>query len=578
MTRYGTTGAIVSESQRTYTGYSYDATYPGTLTSAPIAGNGSTHLKLYYRANTYTVSFNKNAANATNPSPASKPVVYDTAYGTLPVISRPGYTFEGWWTAAAAGTPVQAGTIVSTAVNHTLFAHWSAKADTPYKVEHYLVDAWNVATLKNTDNLMGVTDTLAAYSGKTYPGYTLKLSDPRTVIGLNIAGNGSTVIKLYYAPNPNTPYQVSHLKSVEGAITPERTQTRTGITTSIVSEAPISIAGYTYAPTYPGTLTSASIAGDGSTHLKLFYKANPNTPYKVEHYKVEQDFSATLQATENLTGMTDTLAQYTLRSYPGYALDLNHPDSTAGATINGDGSTVIRLYYVVTFDVAFVDWDDTVISKQEIILGYDAEEPTAPQRYGYMFFEWDGDWHNVDSNRRVTAVYIPAWWSGSSPVPSTPGAAGSRMLPDFDFESDFIAGEEEAAEAVIETVPEIKTPEAAKPAEIADKETPVASSGSWALINLLLTLATLVLMLLMLAMYFMGRSNDAERINRHLAMRLLTIVIAAAAIMLFVLTQDLSASMTMVDGFTLWHVGILAVQIIFAMLARKSFVSEEEEA
>jgi uncharacterized repeat protein (TIGR02543 family) len=48
------------------------------------------------------------------------------AYGTLPVPTRPNYTFDGWYTAASGGTKVTATTIVTSSSNHSLYAHWTS--------------------------------------------------------------------------------------------------------------------------------------------------------------------------------------------------------------------------------------------------------------------------------------------------------------------------------------------------------------------------------------------------------------------------------------------------------------------
>jgi len=71
----------------------------------------------------YLVTFDPNGGSA--PSPASEYVIYGVAYGQLPVVSRPGYDFAGWYTSPTSGVKVTADTLVATASNHTLFAHWT---------------------------------------------------------------------------------------------------------------------------------------------------------------------------------------------------------------------------------------------------------------------------------------------------------------------------------------------------------------------------------------------------------------------------------------------------------------------
>ena len=80
-----------------------------------------------WKAGTYTVSFDANGGTCPD---SSKSVTYNSAYGTLPIPTRTGYGFDGWFTSAQGGSAVDADTVMSTASNHTLYAHWSASAYT----------------------------------------------------------------------------------------------------------------------------------------------------------------------------------------------------------------------------------------------------------------------------------------------------------------------------------------------------------------------------------------------------------------------------------------------------------------
>jgi M6 family metalloprotease-like protein/uncharacterized repeat protein (TIGR02543 family) len=64
-------------------------------------------------------------------SPTGIGVVFNTPYGTLPTPNRNGYSFDGWWTGDnGTGTQVTAGTMVTTAANHTLYAKWTPNSYT----------------------------------------------------------------------------------------------------------------------------------------------------------------------------------------------------------------------------------------------------------------------------------------------------------------------------------------------------------------------------------------------------------------------------------------------------------------
>ena len=80
----------------------------------------------YFEANKYTVYFNANGGNTANPT--SKTVTYDSTYGSLASVSRTGYTFNGWYTAASGGSKIDTTTKVSILSNQTLYAHWTVNS------------------------------------------------------------------------------------------------------------------------------------------------------------------------------------------------------------------------------------------------------------------------------------------------------------------------------------------------------------------------------------------------------------------------------------------------------------------
>ena len=100
----------------------------GTTTVTAKSGKKtSAIIDLVYQ---YDVDFNANSGSV--PSMAGKDVVYNAAYGTLPVTTKPGYTFLGWFTAANGGIKIEETTIFRETTNQTLFAQWQANTYTAY--------------------------------------------------------------------------------------------------------------------------------------------------------------------------------------------------------------------------------------------------------------------------------------------------------------------------------------------------------------------------------------------------------------------------------------------------------------
>jgi uncharacterized repeat protein (TIGR02543 family) len=70
------------------------------------------------------VSFDSNGGSAALPSTIN--VTFGDVYGSLPLVTRAGFTFNGWWTAQTGGTQVTAFTVVTDVTDpQKLFAHWT---------------------------------------------------------------------------------------------------------------------------------------------------------------------------------------------------------------------------------------------------------------------------------------------------------------------------------------------------------------------------------------------------------------------------------------------------------------------
>jgi uncharacterized repeat protein (TIGR02543 family) len=109
-------GSATPPSDPTRVGYTFDSwsgTYTNVIQDEVVVAT--------YTANQYTVYFNENGGGAV----LDKTVTYGSTYGTLPTPTQSGWTFLGWFTSTAYTTQVTSGTVVTTANNHTLYAHWA---------------------------------------------------------------------------------------------------------------------------------------------------------------------------------------------------------------------------------------------------------------------------------------------------------------------------------------------------------------------------------------------------------------------------------------------------------------------
>jgi uncharacterized repeat protein (TIGR02543 family) len=109
----------------TRTGYSFDgwftATSGGTAIDDTTMVTGDATCYAQWTVNNYTVTFNANGGTGVTPSVTKE---YNTTIGVLPIPTRAGYTFDGWFTAASGGTEVSAATVVTG--DAICYAQWTA--------------------------------------------------------------------------------------------------------------------------------------------------------------------------------------------------------------------------------------------------------------------------------------------------------------------------------------------------------------------------------------------------------------------------------------------------------------------
>ena len=122
---YGGTYGDLESPERdgyTFTGW-YTAANGGTQITKDTKVEVTSDQTVYahWTANRYTVTFNADGGKVTA---STKNVTFGSTYGELPTPTRSGYTFAGWWTAVDSGEQINAESVVKTASDHVLYAHW----------------------------------------------------------------------------------------------------------------------------------------------------------------------------------------------------------------------------------------------------------------------------------------------------------------------------------------------------------------------------------------------------------------------------------------------------------------------
>lgn len=183
----------------------------GEAIQTDIAPATQTGITLYavWTANTYTVSFKEQDGSEIADE---MEVTYGKSYGNLPIVSKTGYTFAGWYkgsyqpvqkpqssegvnaeTKLVLGDRVTASTKVTETASHSLFAKWTPNTNTVYNVKHYKQQLDNTYVQSDFDQLTGQTGEKTEAKAKSYTGF--KAQDFEQT---EIAADGSTVVKIYY--------------------------------------------------------------------------------------------------------------------------------------------------------------------------------------------------------------------------------------------------------------------------------------------------------------------------------------------------------------------------------------------
>ena len=116
--------------------------------------------------------------------------------------------------------------------------------------------------------------------------------------------------------------------------------------------------------------------------------------------------------------------------------------------------------------------------------------------------------------------------------------------------------------------------------DIDDPDTPLGpaepETANWALINLLCAIASVIVSAAVLILYLGKRKKEEDggeqeqEIKKKGLLRLIDIIPAAAAVITFILTEDLSGDMVLTDQWTILMVVILLVDIAIAAFTKKS--------
>lgn len=257
-------------------------------TSLPKNQSGSVQLT-YAGAKPTDISYRITLdPNGGSVSASSCTVTFNNKYGVLPIPTRKGYIFDGWYTQKNGGSKINADTKVTSQTAHTLYAHWvrlTSLAKASVKVEK--------CTYNGASQQPAVTVTLQGRTLKKDTDYTVSYANNK---------NASSKAKV----------TIKGKGAYTGTVSKKFTISRLPINSSSVSA---SLSGTSYVYTGKAIKPSIVVKHAGKTlksgskkDYTYSYSKNKNIGTAVVTIKGKGNFSGTRKLTFKITGAEQKLS------------------------------------------------------------------------------------------------------------------------------------------------------------------------------------------------------------------------------------------------------------------------------
>ncbi len=466
-------------------GYTFDQDNTDNVLEGTIDPEGTTKLKVYYKRNTADITYrwvDKDGNRQTDVDSTNK---WGSKLEDLKEVTAPsGYSFVGW-TTDQAGKDAVASDATLPQEGITLYGKIVANTDTAYVVEYYKqpldmttdLDKYELADKE--ENLKGTTDAVASFDKTTlagkYTGFTF--DEANSKLDITIAGDGSTVYKLYYTRNTYT--VTVNYKDASG--------------NTIANSVTV---GVPYGGQY--TIFTPAVAGYSPDRRQIVGTNMPN-----------QNLEVTVIYTSNPSNGNN-------------GGNGGNSGNNGGTSNSGSGSSTS------TADANGV------------------EQPTATAATVPFVVE---------------TVVAPA---GQPVVVATP----PQVVEDEDVPAGAIEVDEDGQAQIV---------------DIAEEDTPLAAgtetnNSAWALVNLISMIVTAILAIILFIQAFKKKDEEEEAQmtedqiedeKKRKRRKLLGLIPAIAAIVAFVLTEDIFSPMAFVDKWTILMIIILVVEALVCYFTRK---------
>ena len=373
--------------------------------------------------------------------------------------------------------------------------------------------------------------------------------------------------------NYNVVYENGTLTVTAKSITPDTPDTpeedKTGIEVSTLDDVKYNGASQQQRPEINDTKTSKTLV--------------EGTDYEVTY---SEDTTNAGQVTVTITGIGNYTGEYTV-TYNILKRDVTFTSPSASKTYDGSALTSTE---IAISGEGFVEGEGASFN----VTGTATEVGEVDNTFDYAMNEGtNADNYNVTVvNGKLTITAAPvvpsnddATPTNNNTTPVTPVTPTRRTTPNRNTTP--VAPETDSTPTATPeaTVEPTATPEAtATPEVIDDDETPeVAPKGNWALINLIAAMLSVLLGVIAILAKHKDEDEDEEDetedenvSTRHRRWKIVSAIDAIVAVVAFILTEDITQKMVMVDKWTILMVVIAVVGVVSMYFARK-WQKEDEE-
>jgi len=377
-TKYGKTNAQVTASTTAPDGFTYDAGHEGEVISGTVAADGSLVLKVYFKRNQYTVTYDTGDGSAV--APVTGYLGAAVPAPTAPI--RTGYTFSGWQNAQST-IPLGGATVTAQWTANTYSIVFDRNAPSGVAIGGEMND--QPFTYDVQQNLTPNAFLLPENSGYTFLGWAKSASavtpdynDGEPVRNLSAENGGEVTLYAVWLQGDAVEYTVNHYQmDIYGEYPAAPTvQKLTGVKGAYTAAKANELEGFT-TPT-----VTQQVLGEEAIVFDLYYVRNQYT----------------LTFKPNDGSSADTVYEDVYYGAPisAPAGELTKPGHTFGGwgevpeTMPAEDTVFSAVWTPIEYTITFKLNAADATTVDPITQGYGTPltEPAAPTRPGYNFVGW----------------------------------------------------------------------------------------------------------------------------------------------------------------------------------------------